>query len=106
MTHFKLRQRLARAQRVGSFAAKFRNVTSKLRQRKHDELELELDKMMTSFGAAALPQHRLRAVRLDSFSSTARLLAASRRTEFVLAGEPDKLPETDSRPSEVSAPAP
>jgi hypothetical protein len=31
--------------------------------------------MMTSFGAATLPQHRLRAVTLDSFSSTDRSLA-------------------------------
>jgi hypothetical protein len=37
-----------------------------------DGLELEIDKMVTSFGAAALPQHRLRAVRLDSFSATQR----------------------------------
>jgi hypothetical protein len=41
-----------------------------------DGLELELDKKMTSLGAAALPQHRLRSsVTLDLFSSTARLLA-------------------------------
>jgi hypothetical protein len=48
-----------------------------------DGLELELDKMMTSFGAAALPQHRLRAVTLlDSFSSTARLLACRFSASF------------------------
>jgi hypothetical protein len=41
-----------------------------------DGLQLELDKKMTSLGAAALPQHRLRSsVTLDLFSSTARLLA-------------------------------
>jgi hypothetical protein len=40
----------------------------------HDGLELEFDKMMTSFGAAALPRHRLRSLTLHSFSSTARLL--------------------------------
>jgi hypothetical protein len=41
----------------------------------NNELEVELDKKITSLGAVALPQHRLRSsVTLDWISSTARLL--------------------------------
>jgi hypothetical protein len=40
-----------------------------------DGLELELDKMMTSFGAAALPQHRLRSIPFDCFFASGCLVA-------------------------------
>jgi hypothetical protein len=42
----------------------------------------------------------------DSVADLDRTSLLNQYAEFVLAGEPEKLPETDSRPSEVSSPAP
>jgi hypothetical protein len=42
----------------------------------------------------------------DSVADLDRTSLLNQYAEFVLAGEPEKLPETDRRPSEASSPAP